>query len=119
MVAAVSINHDSMGITDKQHDNMKHKQHHQQQINIIVKNSNQYTVNLHFDPIVLEAGRKTVLTISVTEDSGTPVRDFELVHDKFMHLIIVGEDLAYFAHIHPTLAGNDGNFTINHMFSES
>src|SRR5215207_3556483 len=113
--------HKSMGITDKQHDNMKHKQHHQQQHQYHHQESvsNQYNVNLHFDPIVPEAGRKTVLTISVTEASGTPVKDFDLVHDKLMHLIIVGEDLAYFAHIHPTLAGNDGNFTINHIFPES
>jgi hypothetical protein len=60
-----------------------------------------------------------VLTISVTEKSGTPVREFEFVHDKLMHLIIVGEDLSYFAHIHPTLASADGNLTIHHIFPES
>ncbi len=36
-----------------------------------------------------------------------------------MHLIIVEQDLSYFAHIHPTLIGADGNFTINHTFPES
>jgi hypothetical protein len=98
---------------------MKHSQHYQQQNHHQEPISNQYNVNLHFDSIVPEAGRKTVLTISVAEKPGTPVRDFELVHDKLMHLIIVGEDLSYFAHIHPTLAGTDGNFTVNHIFPES
>lgn len=38
-----------------------------------------------------------------------------------MHLIIVAEDLSYFAHIHPTMkAGTDHTtFTISHTFPES
>ncbi|HET6800549.1 MAG TPA: hypothetical protein VFH25_08305 [Nitrososphaeraceae archaeon] len=109
--------HKSMGVTDKQHENMKHHQqqqqnHHEEPI------SNQYNVNLRFDSTVPEAGRKTELTISVAE-SGRPVREFEFIHDKLMHLIIVGQDLSYFAHIHPTLAGTDGNFAIIHIFPES
>jgi hypothetical protein len=110
--------HKSMGITEKQQEHMKHNQHQQQDPHQEPL-SNKYSVDLHFDSIVPEAGRKTMLNISVTEQSGTPVREFELVHDKLMHLIIVGEDLSYFAHIHPTLAGNEGNFTINHLFPES
>ena len=101
--------------TDNRPEHMKHQQqnHHQE------LPSSQYNVNLHFDSIIPEAGRKTMLTISVAEKSGTPIRDFELVHDKLLHLIIVGEDLSYFAHVHPTLTGADGNFTIDHMFAES
>jgi len=110
--------HKSMGTTDKKYENMRHSQHYQQQNHHQEPISNQYNVNLHFDSIVPEAGRNTMLTMSVTENSGTPVREFELVHDKLMHLIIV-EDLSYFAHIHPTLVGTGGNFTINHMFPES
>jgi hypothetical protein len=105
--------------TNNQHEYMKHSQHHQQQNHHQEPASDQYNVNLHFDSVTPEAGRKTVLTISVAEKSGTPVRDFGLVHDKLMHLIIVAEDLSYFAHVHPTVIGADGNFTINHTFPES
>jgi hypothetical protein len=105
--------------TDSQREHTKYSEHHQQQNHHQEPISNQYSVNLHFDSIVPEAGRKAILTISVAEKSGTPVRDFELVHDKLMHLIIVGQDLSYFAHIHPTLASTEGNFTINHIFPES
>lgn len=108
----------STGITDKQQEHMKHNQH-QQQNHHQEPLSNKYSVNLHFDSIVPEAGRKTMLNISVTEQSRTPVREFEFVHDKLMHLIIVGEDLSYFAHIHPTLVGTEGNFNIHHTFPES
>ena len=105
--------------TDNRHEHMKHSQHHRQQNHQQEPISSKYSVNLHFDSIVPEAGRKTMLTISVAEKSGTPIRDFELVHDKLLHLIIVGEDLSYFAHVHPTLTGADGNFTIDHIFPES
>lgn len=105
--------------TDNRHEHLKHSQHHHQQNHHQESPSSQYKVNLHFDSIVPEAGRKTTLTISIAEKSGTPVRDFDLVHDKLLHLIIVGEDLYYFAHVHPTLIGADGNFTIDHMFPAS
>ena len=79
--------------TDNRHEHIKHSQHHQQQNHQQEPISSKYSVNLHFDSIVPEAGRKTMLTISVAEKSGTPIRDLELVHDKLLHLIIVGEDL--------------------------
>ena len=36
-----------------------------------------------------------------------------------MHIIIVGEDLSYFDHIHPTYDTPNSDFTINHTFPES
>ena len=82
----------------KQHSQHQQQQHHHQQLPI----SNHYNVNLQYDSITPEAGRQTKLILSVTEQkSGDPIREFELVHDKLMHLIIVDQDLSYFAHIHP------------------
>jgi hypothetical protein len=103
-------------------EQQKHKQHsqhqknHHQQIPV----SKQYNVNLQYHPITPEARKETKLILSVTEQkSGDPIRDFELVHDKIMHLIIVSEDLSYFAHIHPTFEENGESFTIVHSFPES
>lgn len=107
-------------VNDNSHNkDMKHNKHHQQQNHQQEPNAKDYTAGLHFDSIAPEARRKTVLTISVTEKTGTPVRDFELVYDKLMRLIIVGDDLSYFAHVHPILTGTNGNFNINHVFPES
>lgn len=33
--------------------------------------------------------------------TGKSVHDFEMVHEKLMHLFVVSSDLEYFAHIHP------------------
>jgi hypothetical protein len=43
-----------------------------------------------------------LLSIEVKDPkTGLPVKDFELVHEKFMHLFVVSSDLSYFAHVHP------------------
>ena len=77
-----------------------------------------YNLNFRFDPITPEAGEPTELILSITDQKlGDPIKKFELVHDKLMHVIIVGEDLSYFAYIHPT--ANDDIFTISHILPES
>jgi len=92
------INHDIQN-NDKQQQQQQHHQTHNQ-----LPFSGYYNVNIRFDPKSPEAGRITELTLSVTDQKlGDPVRQFELVHDKLMHLIIVAGDLSYFAHIHPTI----------------
>ncbi len=58
--------------------------------------------------------------MNITEqNTGDITEEFEASHDELMHNIIVGEDLSYFAHIHPTLETSSSNFTINHTFPES
>ncbi|MCD1260620.1 hypothetical protein B5M42_017605 [Paenibacillus athensensis] len=40
-----------------------------------------------------------------------PVNDFDIMHEKQMHLIVVSRDLSYFAHLHPAYL-NNGLFTV-------
>jgi len=97
--------------------NNKHQHHNQQ------KQYNQnfsYNVNLKHEPQIPTAGKTTTLEIHITEQrSGNSIKDFETIHDKLMHLIAVGEDLSYFAHIHPLYEIDTSTFTINHIFPES
>ena len=79
-----------------------------------------YNVNLQYNPQTPRARNFTKLAIYITEqDSGDVIQEFENIHDKLMHIIIVGEDLSYFAHIHPTFEISDSIFTIIHTFLES
>jgi hypothetical protein len=57
----------------------------------------------------------------VTEQKvGEPIKDFDVIHDKLMHLIIVNsEDLSHFAHIHPKLNKETGVFSIVHTFAKA
>jgi hypothetical protein len=42
------------------------------------------------------------LSIEVKDPkTGKPVHDFEVVHEKLMHLFVVSSDLSFFAHVHP------------------
>lgn len=49
------------------------------------------------------------------KESGIPVRDFKIVHEKLSHLVIVSQDLAVFQHIHPELVG-PGKMTVETSF---
>ena len=60
------------------------------------------------------AGEPTRLRLMIHAADGTMVKDFEITHEKKIHLIIVREDLGEFAHIHPEIdaAGNiEATFT--------
>jgi hypothetical protein len=80
-----------------------------------------YNVNVQFDPATPQAGKSTNLSLIVTEQKvGEPIKQFDIIHDKLMHLIIVdSKDLSHFAHIHPELNKETGIFHITHTFSKA
>jgi hypothetical protein len=55
----------------------------------------------------LARGRPAELRFSIVGSDGEPVRDFEVEHEKRMHLIVVRRDGQGFQHLHPEL-GDDG-----------
>ncbi len=58
----------------------------------------------------LERGRPAQLRFSIVDGDGRPVRDFEVAHERRMHLIVVRRDATGFHHLHPTL-GEDGTWS--------
>jgi hypothetical protein len=79
-----------------------------------------YNVNVQFDPATPQAGKPTSLSLIVTEQKvGEPIKQFDIIHDKLMHLVMVNsEDLSHFAHIHPKLYKETGIFNIVHTFAK-
>lgn len=55
------------------------------------------------------------LTMEVSNPEGNPVDEFEINHEKLMHLIVVRDDLSYFDHIHPDYEEN-GKFMVTTEF---
>ncbi len=95
-----------------------HESHHRQEQQ--QNQSPSYNVNLQYNSHIPRASYSTKLTVYITEqESGDVIQEFENIHDKLMHIIIVGEDLSYFAHVHHAFETSDGNFTINHTFPNS
>ena len=55
----------------------------------------------------LPLGRADILRFRVVDKGGETVRDFDVEHEKRMHLILARRDLTGFQHLHPT-QGADG-----------
>ncbi len=70
-----------------------------------------FTVSLRSDGKA-RALQPELLTLMVREKGGANVvKDFQIVHEKRMHLIVVSDDLTYFSHQHPQLSA-DGRFRL-------
>ncbi len=68
-----------------------------------------------FGSTSLKANDQKELTIQITDNAGKPVQDFQVNHEKLLHLIIVNHNLSFFQHIHPVYKEN-GKFTIDTSF---
>jgi|GEM_PF-519158 len=62
-----------------------------------------------------QAGQNTAIRIQILDEDGMPIEDFDIEHEKLLHLIVVSKDMSYFNHIHPEYNGQ-GEFTITNRF---
>jgi Domain of unknown function (DUF4396) len=58
----------------------------------------------------LEPGERGTLRFSIVGSGGQAVRDFEVEHERRLHLILARHDLTGFQHLHPRLRA-DGSWT--------
>lgn len=73
----------------------------------------EYPVELRIKPPQIPSARPITLEFRIADpQSGAPVKQFEIVHEKLFHLFIVSQDLQYFAHLHPQL-GDDSVFRLD------
>ncbi|HEX5762645.1 MAG TPA: DUF4396 domain-containing protein [Solirubrobacterales bacterium] len=68
--------------------------------------ANENGMTLRLDSDELPAGRDAELGFTVRGEDGEPLRDFDVVHAKRMHLIVVRDDLTGFQHLHPEIDGS-------------
>ena len=66
-----------------------------------------YPVDLRVTPTLTGARLRLAVTrpasLTPRQGSGQVVRKFSIVHERPMHLFLVGDGLDYFAHEHPAL----------------
>jgi len=68
---------------------------------------------LEIDRASYRAGETAPFTFRVTDEGGRALRDeYQLEHEKELHLIVVRRDTAVFEHIHPS-RGEDGTWSID------
>ena len=66
-------------------------------------------------PTVIKPGEPVKLNLMIHDGAGAVVKDFETVHEKKLHLIVVRDGLDRFAHIHPEI-DSVGNITSTFIF---
>ncbi|PGL71787.1 hypothetical protein [Bacillus sp. AFS055030] len=91
--------------TGSTHQNMNHETKEEM-------NSTQVKFSFNGSP---ESDKKVELHIQVNSLKGKPVDQFEIEHEKLMHLIVVSKDLSFFDHLHPQYKGK-GLFTVTPNF---
>src|SRR5579872_3430175 len=73
----------------------------------------EYPTRFTFTPPQIPANQDLRIEIRVADPkSAEPVKHFQIIHEKPIHLFIVSQDLQYFAHVHPEL-GADGVFRLD------
>ncbi|MDQ6663138.1 MAG: hypothetical protein M3Z23_01945 [Acidobacteriota bacterium] len=74
----------------------------------------EYPMRVAINPPAIPAGQPLEIDFRIDDPkTGAPVRDFQIVHEKYFHLFAIRSDLEFFAHEHPVL-GPDGVFR-HHM----
>jgi hypothetical protein len=76
----------------------------------------EYSLDLGLRPRAPRVNQSVELRFAVNEpNTGRPVQDFEMVHDRPFHLFVVSGGLDFFLHEHPRL-GRDGRFRFRTRF---
>ena len=76
-----------------------------------------FHLSLAAEPEAVQAGQQALISLRLTDAHGAPVTEFEIVHEKKLHLIIVREGLDKFTHTHPE-PGPDGTMVTVMTFPE-
>jgi hypothetical protein len=70
------------------------------------------------EPSQPAAGSMTKLMLRIQDVDGTPIKTFDVLHEKLVHLIIVRDGLDEFAHLHPDV-DSSGMITTQFAFPKS
>lgn len=64
----------------------------------------------------IEPQKSTKITYKIKNDKGEVIKNYEVVHEKIMHFIVVRKDLQNFLHLHPEFNQQTGEFSVNVTF---
>ena len=70
----------------------------------LMSTENGYTLELAQTRV--NAGENVALRFRITDSAGRPETQYQVNHDKQLHLILVRRDMVGFQHVHPVLDGN-------------
>ncbi len=80
-----------------------------------IQSHRSYCVKSNASATKYEPNKAATYSFSLVDDQGSTLKDFETVHEKIMHVIVVRKDLANFQHIHPEYNESTGEFTLANL----
>jgi hypothetical protein len=63
------------------------------------------------DTTTIGAGAPSPFTFRILDDTGAAVTEFDVLHERQLHLIVLSRNLVDYAHLHPTL-DEEGEWTV-------
>lgn len=60
-----------------------------------------------------QPNKPSIYSFRVVDDQGNILKDYDTVHEKIMHFIVVRKDLANFQHVHPDFDSATGEFSLS------
>lgn len=79
--------------------------------NKVTQSHRSYRLNL-MSGSVYPASQTTTLAFDIRDENDNVLKDFDVVHEKVMHTIVVRKDLANFQHVHPNFDQSTGKYTL-------
>ena len=81
-----------------------------------IQSHRSYELQITSDTDNLQPQQQTTLTYKIKNDKGEILKNYEIAHEKIMHLIVVRKDLQQFQHVHPEFDSLTGEFTVQLTF---
>lgn len=85
--------------------------------NVPVQSHRSYEVETVSSLNNIQPNQPTNFIYKIKDDQGNILKDFDVVHEKVMHFLVVRKDLQYFQHLHPSFNAATGEFEIPITFS--
>jgi hypothetical protein len=80
-----------------------------------IQSHRSYCEQMTSNQAAYQPNTSSVYSFKIIDDQGNVVKDFDTVHEKLMHFIVVRKDLANFQHVHPEFNATTGEFTLSNL----
>lgn len=82
----------------------------------MIQSHRSYQLDITSNTKGIGPGQPAAIKYKVKNERGELVKEFAVVHEKIMHLIVVRKDLQQFQHLHPDYNQATGEFTVDITF---
>jgi hypothetical protein len=117
-VTVIAIaNHHNTGMQSSSANDMHHNSEHDGHGNNRDNQEKDDTKAILTVDRAINPNQPTILKFDIQDKDGKKITDFDIFQEKFMHLIVVSDDLQLFNHLHPEKQ-KDGNFEVETSFPQ-